>query len=141
MLRRKHRLNNLLEVFMESFKHKELSCKLLGMAYTVHNILGPGLLEHAYQEAMCVELEMAGIGFERERVYTLEYKGRNVGTYFADIVVDNKIILELKSVAEFHPSMESQTINYLKVSGIEVGYLINFRNSRVEWKRYVNQRE
>ena len=126
---------------MESFKHKELSYKLLGMAYTVHNILGPGLLEHAYKEALCVELGLAGIPFERERVYTLEYKGSNIGTYFADIVVDNKIILELKSVQEFHPSMGAQTINYLKVSGIEVGYLINFQNSKVEWKRFVNKRE
>jgi GxxExxY protein len=80
---------------METFMHKELSYKLLGMAYTVHNILGPGLLEHAYQEAMCVELRLAGIPFEREQVFALEYKGENVGTYFADIVVDNKIILEL----------------------------------------------
>ena len=126
---------------MESFKHKELSYKLLGLAYTVHNILGPGLLEHAYKEALCVELGLAGIPFERERVYTLEYKGSNIGTYFADIVVDNKIILELKSVQEFHPSMGAQTINYLKVSGIEVGYLINFQNSKVEWKRFVNKRE
>ena len=105
------------------------------------HILGPGLLEHAYKEALCVELALAGIPFERERVFKLEYKGCNVGTYFADIVVDNKIILELKSVQEFHPCMEAQTINYLKVSGIEVGYLINFHNMKVEWKRLVNKRE
>jgi GxxExxY protein len=134
-------LNNHSGGFMESFLHKELSYQVLGAAYNVHNILGPGLLEHAYREALCVELEVSGIPFEREKVYSLEYKNRNVGTYFADIVVDNKILLELKSAAEFHPSMESQLINYLKVSGIEVGYLINFRNSRVDWKRFVRLRE
>ena len=126
---------------MESFKHKELSQKVIGVAYTVHNILGPGLLEHAYREAMCVELGLAGIAHEREKVYGLEYKGCNVGTYFADIVVDNKILLELKSALELHPSMEAQIINYPKVTGIEVGYLINFHNRWVQWKRFVNVRE
>jgi GxxExxY protein len=126
---------------METFIHKELSYKVLGMAYTVHNILGPGLLEHAYQEAMCVELRLAGIRFEREQVFPLEYKGQNIGTYFADIVVDDKIILELKSVEEFHPTMEAQLINYLKISGIPVGYLMNFRDRQVQWKRCVNKRE
>jgi GxxExxY protein len=132
---------NLLEVFMETFLHKELSFKVLGMAYAVHNALGPGLLEHAYREAMCVELELAGVAFERERVFPLEYRGRNVGTYFADIVVDDKIILELKAVEAFHPTMESQLINYLKIAKIPVGYLINFRDRLVHWRRLVNQRE
>ena len=58
----------------------------LGMAYTVHNALGPGLLEHAYQEALCVELKLQGIPFERQKVYDLRYKGENVGTYQADVV-------------------------------------------------------
>jgi GxxExxY protein len=126
---------------MEKIIHKELAYQVLGMAYTVHNLLGAGLLEHAYKEAMCIELRQAGILYEREKVYGLIYKGENVGTYFADIVVDNKIILELKSVEEFHPSMESQLINYLKVSNIPVGYLINFHNKSVAWRRCVNQRE
>jgi GxxExxY protein len=126
---------------METIIHKELSYKVLGMAYTVHNILGPGLLEHAYREAMCVELRLEGIPFEREQIFSLEYKGENVGTYFADIVVDNKIILELKSVEAFHPAMESQLINYLKISKIPVGYLLNFRDRIVHWRRCVNQRE
>jgi GxxExxY protein len=73
--------------------------------------------------------------------YISRYRGENVGTYFADIVVDGKIILELKAVAEFHPSMEAQIVNYLKVSKVPVGYLINFHNKKVEWKRFVNQRE
>jgi GxxExxY protein len=83
---------------MENMLYKELSYQVLGMAYTAHNLLGPGLLEHAYKEAMCVELRQSGLPYEREKVYELIYKGENVGTYFADIVVDDKIILELKSV-------------------------------------------
>ena len=126
---------------MAEIVYKELGFKVLGMAYRVHNTLGPGLLEHAYKEALCVELEYADIPYSREQVYALHYRGKNVGTYFADIVVDDKILLELKSVQDFHPSMESQIINYLKISNIPVGYLINFRGPKVEWKRYVNQRE
>jgi GxxExxY protein len=134
-------LNNHSGGFMESFLHKELSYQVLGMAYTVHNILGPGLLEHAYKEAMCVELKLSRIQYEREQVFPLEYKGENVGTYFADIVVDNKIILECKSVEEFHPAMKSQLINYLKISRIPVGYLLNFRGRQVNWRRFVSRRD
>jgi GxxExxY protein len=118
MLRGKRRPKIIQEVFMESFIHKELSCKLVGMAYTVHNILGPGLLEHAYKEAMCVELKLSGIPFDRERVYPLEYKGENIGTYFADIVVDDKIILEIKSAQILHASMVSTPISIFRFSPI-----------------------
>ena len=112
----------------------------MGMVYKVHNALGPGLLEHAYKEALCVEFGLSGVPFEREKVFPLEYRGQNVGTYFADIVVDDKIILECKSVECFHPSMESQLINYLKISGVPVGYLINFRNQQVQWRRCLGRR-
>jgi GxxExxY protein len=125
---------------MEHIIHKELSYKLLGMAYKVHNALGPGLLEHAYEETLCVELRLNGVPFEREKVFPVEYRGENVGTHFADIVVDDKIILEIKSFDMFHPTMESQLINYLKISGVPAGYLMNFRNRQVHWRRYVNRR-
>jgi GxxExxY protein len=73
-------------------------------------------------------------------VFPIHYSGQYIGTYFADIVVDNTIILELKSVRELNPVMFAQLINYLKLSGLQVGYLINFHNIRVEWKRFVNMR-
>jgi GxxExxY protein len=121
--------------------HEELSGKVLRMAFTVHNILGPGLLECCYQDAYCVELKRAGIPFEREQVFALYYRGECIGGYRADLVVDNKIILELKSVKELCPAMEAQTINYLRLSKIPVGYLINFNGTRVQWKRFAYQRE
>ena len=120
---------------------KQLSNKVLCMAFSVHNILGPGLLESAYEGAFCVELKHAGIPFSRQEVYPLHYKGELVGAYIADIVVANTIILELKSVHQLNKVMEAQLINYLKLSGIPVGYLINFNGLRVEWKRFVNQKE
>jgi GxxExxY protein len=126
---------------MELLLHKDLSDKVLGMAFSVHNILGPGLLESAYEGAYCVELARAGLPVDRQRVYPLHYKGELVGAYIADIVIANTIILELKSVSALNKVMEAQLLNYLKLSGLPIGYLMNFNGLRVEWKRFVNQRE
>jgi GxxExxY protein len=126
---------------MEQLLHKDLSDKMLGMAFSVHDILGPGLLESAYEGAYCVELARAGLPVERQRVYPLHYKGELVGAYIADIVVADTIILELKSVAALNKVMEAQILNYLKLSGLPIGYLMNFNGLRVEWKRFVNKRE
>jgi GxxExxY protein len=120
---------------------KELSDRVIGLALTVHRTLGPGLLESAYEEAMVWELSHAGIRFERQKVYPLRYKGDYISTYFADLVADGKIILELKAVKALDNNMEAQLINYLRLSGLEVGYLLNFRNARLEWKRFVCQRK
>ena len=126
---------------MASFIHKELSDKVLGAAFTVHNTLGPGLLESAYEGAICVELKHLGLATERQSVFPLSYRGEYIGAYVADLVVEGIIILEMKAVKALSPVMEAQTINYLKLSRLPVGYLLNFANSRVEWKRFVNQRE
>jgi GxxExxY protein len=110
------------------------------MAFTIHNILGPGLLEHAYEEAFCIELRRAGIIFERQKVFALQYKGEYIGGYIADLVIDDKIVLELKSVQQLNNVMEAQIINYLRLSKCTVGYLMNFNGLKVEWKRFVYER-
>lgn len=126
---------------METLLYQELSNKVLRMAFNVHNILGPGLLESAYEGAFVVELAHVGISFERQRVYPLHYRGELVGAYIADLVVDNTIILELKSVTSLNRVMEAQIINYLRLSKIPVGYLMNFNGIKLEWKRFVFQKE
>ena len=126
---------------MPVFFKKQLSKKVLGMVFSVHNILGSGLLESAYEGAMVVELSRAGIPFTRQHVFPLYYKGELIGAYIADMVVDNSIILELKSVKQLNHTMEAQLINYLRLSGVPVGYLINFNGTSVEWKRFVYKRE
>jgi GxxExxY protein len=88
-----------------------------------------------------LELRHAAIPHERQRVYPLRYKGDYITSYFADIVVDGKIILELKAVKALDHNMEAQIINYLKLSKIPVGYLMNFKNASLEWWRFVCQRE
>ena len=126
---------------MTNIIEKRLSDTLLGMAFTIHNILGPGLLEHCYEEAFCIELQLARIPFERQQVFALQYRREYIGGYIADLVVDNKVVLELKSVQGFNPVMEAQIINYLRLSKCPVGYLLNFNGLRVEWKRFACKRE
>lgn len=111
---------------MAHFIFKKLSYLLLKFAFSVHNLLGPGLLESAYEDTFCVELAKAGIYFYRQKVYPLHYKGKYIGAYIADLVVDNKIIIELKSVSRFTAVMEAQLLNYLRLSGLQVGCLMNF---------------
>jgi GxxExxY protein len=116
---------------------KDLSVKVLGLAFEVHNQIGCGLLESAYEEGMVWELKHAGFRFERQKMFELNYKGDFIGGYFADLVVEDSIILELKAVKQLNKVMEAQLLNYLKLSGLPVGYLINFAGLRVEWKRFV----
>ncbi len=81
-----------------------------------------------------------GLHFAQQEVYPLAYCGEYVGAYIADLVVKSTIILELKAARALSPAMEAQLINYLKLSGLPVGYLLNFYGERVEWKRFVNQK-
>ena len=117
-------------------KHKDLTAKIIECAYKVHNTLGFGFLETVYQNALLFELHKAGIDAVKENPIRVLYEDQIVGDYIADIVVDEKVIVELKSVKELHPAHEAQLTNYLKATGIEVGLLINF-GERVQIKRKV----
>jgi GxxExxY protein len=129
-----------MEVIMEYIIQKELSARVLDAAFAVHRSMGPGLLESAYEGAYAVELVSHGMEVARQVVYPLNYKGEYIGAYVADMVVENKIIVELKSVAKLNVVMKAQLLNYLRLSGLPVGYLINFCNTRLEWRRFVHTR-
>ncbi|MBN1409311.1 MAG: GxxExxY protein, partial [Spirochaetales bacterium] len=101
------------------------------------NHLGPGLLESAYQGAFCVGLSHAGILFECQKPYQLHFLGERIGVYVADLVVDNSLIIELKSVTQLTSVMEAQLINYLRLSRIKVGYLVNFHGTQLIFRRFV----
>ena len=95
-----------------------------------------------YEKSFCIELRYNHIPFECQKRYSLKYRNEDVGEYISDIVVDKLIIIEVKSVKRLTDNTAAQIINYLRLSKIQVGYLINFRNKSVEWERYVNyQRE
>ncbi len=105
---------------------KELSYKVIELCYRVHNHLGSGLLESAYKAAMVVELEYSDIPFEKEKEYPVYYRDQLISKYYADLVVDNRIILELKAVKRFDASMQAQIIN-LGESNI-AQYISSIRN-------------
>ena len=104
-----------------------LSNKVIGAAIEVHKILGPGLLESAYEESLCWELTFQKIPFERQKMLPLAYKGKNLDCgYRLDILVDEQIVLELKSVEQIASIHKAQLLTYLKLSGYPMGILLNF---------------
>ena len=120
----------------DEMKYKDLTSKIIDCAYSVHNALGYGFLESVYQNALLIELENSGLQAESEKKIKVHYQDKVVGDFIADIMVDDKVIIELKSVKEINSAHEAQLTNYLKATGIEVGLLINFGKS-VEVKRRV----
>jgi len=117
-------------------KHQDLTAKIIECAYKVHNTLGFGFLETVYQNALLIELLKTGLRTEKEKKIKVYYQNQLAGDYAADIIVEDTVILELKSVKDLHPVHSAQLINYLKATGIEIGLLINFGES-VEIKRKV----
>ena len=106
---------------------KNLTEQIIGSAIEVHRHLGPGLLESAYEECLCHELSLPGLQFERQKLLPLEYKGIKLDCgYRLDIIVENKVVLELKTVEAIAPIHEAQLLTYLRLSKIKVGLIINF---------------
>ena len=101
---------------------------IIGCAIEVHRSLGPGLLESIYQKALCIELKLAGLNYENERVIDVEYKGEMIGQFRIDIVVEDLIVVELKSVERFDPVFEAQLLGYMRLGGFKLGLLINFNS-------------
>ena len=112
-----------------TYKHSELTGEIIKAAQNVHNILGYGFLEKVYHNAMMMELDKAGIKAVAEKPVTVYYCDRIAGEYFADIVIEDKVILEIKAVEAINSSHEAQLVNYLKATNIDVGLLLNFGKS------------
>jgi GxxExxY protein len=119
--------------------YQELSNKILEAYFNVLKHLTTGLLESLYENALCIELDEMGIPFERQKHLSVYYKGRVIGEFVPDIVVDNKIILELKSIPELTSANTAQLINYLIITQFKVGYLLNFGEGR-DYKRIINNK-
>jgi len=113
--------------------------KIIGCAIEVHKELGAGLLESVYESALCIELKNKGLKYERQKVLPVNYKGLKIGEFRIDLVVEDIILIELKSVERFDPVFESQILSYMKLGKFKVGLLMNF-NSRLlksGIKRYI----
>ncbi len=106
----------------------QITDKVIGCAIEVHKELGPGLLENVYQKALCIELELNGISYEAEKPIDVAYKNKEIGSYKADIIVEDLIILELKSTNRDDPLFKAQLLSYMKLGGYKLGLLLNFNN-------------
>lgn len=121
---------------MNDLLHKDLSNKIIKCFYTVYNQLGFGFLEKVYENSLLIELRKNGIFAEKQRPIKVFYEEQMVGEYFADIIVEDKLILELKAAEVLVEEHELQLINYLKATDIEIGLLLNF-GKKPEFRRKI----
>ncbi len=111
------------------YLHSNLTNKIIEAAYQVHNGLGFGFLEKVYENALVIELRKKGLQIEQQRPLTVFYDGEVVGEFFIDILVEGKVIVEIKAAKKILDVHEIQVLNYLKASNLEVGLLLNFSES------------
>ncbi len=122
---------------MTKIIEKDLVYKINGCVYEVYRELGAGFLEKIYERALILELKAVGLKVEQQLQVPVFYKGQSIGDYIADIIVENKIIIELKAQEFLHPAHEAQLLNYLKITKLKVGLLVNFTHPKATIKRMV----
>ena len=120
----------------DSFKYKEITDIILRSFYEVYNEIGDGFLESVYENALYIVLTGDGLCVERQKDIAVFFRGKVIGDFKADLIVNEKVILELKAVRTINPTHEAQLINYLKATNIEVGLLLNF-GKKPEFKRFI----
>ncbi len=116
--------------------HKEITSKIISAFYAVYNNLGYGFLEKVYENALIIELEKRGLTVRQQVPIQVYYEGKVVGEYFTDLLINDKVIVELKAVKEIIDAHEAQLVNYLKATNIEVGLLLNF-GTEAKFKRKI----
>ncbi len=121
----------------EKILHKELSYKVIGAVMEVHNTLGAGFLEKVYENAVIIKLNKNGMKVVQQAPLKVHFEGEIVGEYFADILVEDEIILEMKCVEKITDIHRAQVINYLKATGLKLGIIINFARPKLEYERIV----
>ncbi len=122
-------------------EHSELTEKIIGCAYNVYNKMGFGFLESVYEKCLLIELHKAGLDAESQKPIKVYYDNEIVGEFIADIIVNDTVILELKSVRKIINAHEVQLVNYLIATGKPVGLILNFGENKVEIKRKIKNLE
>jgi GxxExxY protein len=120
----------------ENYKHSEVTEQVIKAYYNVYNALGYGFLEKVYENALVIELLSMGLAAIPQKPITVFYKGREIGLYYADILINDCVIVELKSAQNIAEEHEAQLLNYLKATNIEVGLLLNF-GKQAQFKKKV----
>lgn len=123
--------------FQEPLLHGSVVYSIVGAAWEVMKGLGPGVWEKPYERAMIVELRLREHHIDQQRRFELRYKGEFVGEYMPDLIVDDAVIVETKVVERITDVERAQVLNYLRVSGLKVGLILNFRRPKLEWQRLI----
>lgn len=124
---------------MKEEKINRLTEKIIGCAINVHKALGPGFVEKIYEKALVYEFQKARIGFQSQLRLKIKYEELEIGNQRVDFIVEDTVLLELKSASRIIPVFEAQLLSYLKASGKQVGLLLNFGRKRMEIRRMVNR--
>ena len=120
----------------KNYEYNELTKTIIGACFEVSNELGVGFLESVYEKALCIVLNEKGLNIEEKAPLEVRFRNSMIGVFYADILVENLVITELKAVKLLKPEHEAQLINYLKASRKHIGLLVNFGKPKLEWKRF-----
>lgn len=133
-------MNHSSDIIKEQYKHSELTAKIIGCAMTVHKTLGNGFQEVIYQRALEIEMKFAGIDFTREHEMPVYYRDIQIGSRRVDFLVKDIISVELKAISKLEDVHLAQAINYLEAYNLEIGLLINFGETSLNFKRLNNKK-
>jgi GxxExxY protein len=120
------------------YPHSELTAQIIAAATEVHGDLRPGLDEVIYERAICIEFAERSLNFSQQEVFAIRYKNHFLGNLIPDLIVENKVIVNLKVVEAFNDTHIAQMLGYLNITGLEIGLLINFKHSKLQIKRIAN---
>ena len=126
---------------VDTMKHEEITKAVIGCAFEVINELGAGFLESVYENALLLALQQKGLSAVTQSPVKVMFRGLCVGDFYTDILVEEKVIVELKAVKEITPEHKAQVINYLNATGLEVGLLINFGRPKLQYKRFTRSHD
>ena len=116
---------------------EEQTREIIGCAMAVMNVLGHGFLEKVYENALCVEMRLRGVPFQQQPRYEVLYKSEQVGEYVPDLVVADALVVDAKTIDAITDHEIGQAINYLKITGLRVALILNFKHPKLQWKRVV----
>jgi GxxExxY protein len=122
---------------MSELLEKELVYSITGCAMRVHREIGPGLREKTYERGVCVDFRHVGISFSQQTVFPVFYRGEKIDEYIPDLLVEGRVVVDLKCIAAITDIERGQMLTYLRITGLKVGVIINFSNSSLEWERIV----
>ena len=122
---------------MGELLEKELVFKIVGCAMAVHSEVGHGLREKTYERALCCEFDIQQMKYSQQAIYAVLYKGRKIDEYIPDLVVEGRVVVDAKTIEAIGDVERGQMLNYLRITGLKVGLIINFKKQKLEWERIV----